>query len=185
MIKQLQKIFPSLLIYSNEDDHLNEQYKWFTAKDNQIIGIPKNEISQKELSLLNTFLSPYNIKFPILTQKEKKWKEIINQNSENKMIQGSYRFVYFSIKQHQIDPIPFKEAIQELFSKQIPILWENKHEGIIIEEHEKNQDPINYEQIIDILMSDLYVKIHFFVGPFLENLEHAKQHYVSIIEGAQ
>src|SRR5699024_9303044 len=145
---------------------------------------PKDDLNQNELSLLNTFLSPYNIKFPILTNKEKKWKQIIN-NSAHEEMKGFYRFVFFSIQQHQIDPISFKEAIQELFPNQIPILWENDHEGIIVEEREKNEEPIVYKQIIDLLMSDLYVKIKFFVGPFRNNLDHVKQHHLSIIKDAQ
>lgn len=186
MIKKLQKIFPSLIIYSNNNHPLDECYKWFITKDHVIIGIHHNEINQKELSLLNTFLSPYNIKLPTLTQREKKWKEVINLHEKKEFtIKGSYRFVYFSIQQHQIDPIPFKEAIQELFTKQVPILWESEHEGVIIEERDKNEESITYEQIIDILMSDLYGKINFFVGPFQDNLKNVKQHYLSIIEGAQ
>ena len=39
-----------------------------------------------------------------------------------------------------------------------------RHEGFIIEQQIIEEESISFEQIIDILMSDLYVKINFFVG---------------------
>lgn len=183
MIKKLKKIFPSLIINS-DDDHLYEHYKWFITSKHEIIGIPHGEISQKELSLLNTFLTPYHIKLPTLSPKEKEWRDIVQQSTNTLEINGFFRFVYFSI-QDQIDPLAFKEAIEELFSNHVPILWKNEHEGILIEECDKKQEAITYKQIIDILMSDLYGKINFFIGPFKDNITNVRQYYLSIIKDAQ
>ena len=189
MINQLRKVFKSLLIYNEGISNLDPEYKWFSTENQEIIGIHKEEITAKDTSLLAVFLSPYNIKFPVLTDEEQKWSKLIYSTDANPeadfTLDTPYRFVYFSIQKNQTNPTSFKDAIHELFTKKVPILWENGHEGIIIEEQTQEEDSISFEQIIDILMSDLYVKINFFVGPFKEDLEGVNQYYQSIIDTAK
>jgi len=187
MIQKLKKIYSSLIVHEDSHENFNHNYKWFMTDQNEIIGIDKKEITPKDASLLSTFLIPYDIQFPILTAEEQKWHEMIHKpdTTINFDLKHSYRFVYFSIQENQIEPNTFKDAIQELFSKQVPILWRNGHEGIIIEVQTTLEESIAYDQIIDILMSDLYVRINFFVGLFQENVDHISQHYHSFIKSAQ
>ncbi|QFF99159.1 regulator of polyketide synthase expression [Psychrobacillus glaciei] len=189
MINHLRKIYPSLRIYIAGIDDLDSNYKWFTTDKNEIIGICEEELTAKDISLLTTFLLPHHIQFPIPTLEEKKWREVVYSSESNAHVEfkssNSYRFVYFSIQKNQIDPILFKEVIQELFAKQVSILWENGHEGVIIEEQTIYEDSISFEQIIDILMSDLYVKINFFVGPFKKSLKDVAQHFQSLTNVAK
>lgn len=189
MINQLRKIYSSLLVYSEGQVELDSTYKWFETDENEIIGIPEGELTPKDVTLLSTFLVPYNIKFPIPTDEEKKWRKVIHSSASNAdldfKLKNPYRFVCFSIKKNQIDPILFKDAIHELFDKQVPILWGSGHEGIIIEEQTTDEDSISFEQIIDILMSDLYVKINFFVGPYKKDLEGIAQHYHTLKSDAK
>ncbi|MCZ2258457.1 PucR family transcriptional regulator [Sporosarcina sp. G11-34] len=184
MISQLRKIYPSLLIYAEGTDNLNHHYKWFVTDANVVIGIHEKEVTPKDSLLLATFLSPYSIEFPILTAEEQRWQKVIHITEPNAemvfTLDNPYRFIYFSINKNQITPILFKSAIQELFGKQVPILWENEHQGIIIEELSTHEESTSYEQIIDILMSDLYVKIKFYVGPFQKDLKDVNQYYQSI-----
>ena len=189
MINQLRKIYSSLLVYTEGIDNLNHDYRWFVTDNNVVIGIHEEEVTPKDASLLAAFLSPYNIKFPLLTAEEQRWQKVIHLTELNDEMEftldNPYRFIYFSINKNQITPILFKDAIQELFAKQVPILWVNEHEGIIIEEQTTHEDSTSYEQIIDILMSDLYVKIKFYVGPFHESLEGIHQHYQSVTSAAK
>lgn len=185
MIKQLRNIFPSLLVYTDEILDSERTYKWFMTDTKEIIGILEEELTAKDLSLLTTFLTPYNIQFPPYTDEEKKWRKVI-YSSELKddlepFLTNPYRFVYFSFNQNQMNPITFKDAIQELFAKPIPILWESAYEGIIIEEQAGLQDDsMSFEQIVDILMSDLYVKIYFFVGPYQKDWKDIAQHFQAL-----
>lgn len=189
MINQLRKVFKSFLIYTEGMSNLNPEYKWFSTDQQEIIGIHQDELTAKEAQVLAAFITPYNIEFPVLTDEEKKWKKLIHSADEHIAaefkLDGPYRFVYFSIKKNQTNPTLFKDAIHDLFAKKVPILWENGHEGIIIEEQAQQEESISFEQIIDILMSDLYVKINFFVGPFKENLVEVNQYYQSIIDTAK
>ena len=189
MINQLRKIYPSLLVYSEEQEQLNRTYKWFVTDANEIIGIQEEELTAKDIAVLATFLAPYNTNLPIPTEEEQKWRKVIDSpelamNHALKLT-GPYRFVYFSMKKNEIEPIVFKDAIHELFGKQVPVLWENGHEGIIIEGQDLSEESISFEQIIDLLMSDLYVKINFFVGPYKEGFEGVAADYQAVIDAAK
>ena len=189
MINQLRKVFDSLLIYNERMRNLDPEYKWFSTDHHEIIGIHREELTTKDASLLAAFLTPYNIEFPVLTEEEQKWRKLIyaadGSFEADIELDAPFRFVYFSIKKNQTNPVQFKSAIHDLFAKKVPILWENGHEGIIIESQTNREDSISFEEIIDVLMSDLYVKINFFVGPFQTNLENLNQYYQSIINAAQ
>ena len=189
MIDQLRKIYPSLYLYNEGIDNLTDDYKWFLTDTNVVIGILKKELTSKDTLLLTTFLTPYDIKIPTLTETEQRWKKVINlpeRDIESEFpIHNRYRFVYFSINKNQITPSSFKEAIQEVFGNQVSILWENEYEGIIIENQLTLEDNTSYEQIIDILMSDLYVKIKFYVGPFQADLVDVHRHYLSLTQSAR
>jgi len=189
MINQLRKVYPSLLVFRDGTDNLNRDYKWFVTDAEEVIGIHNKEVTPKDALLLGTFLSPYNIEFPLLTVEEQKWQKVIHLTVPNTEMEftpdNPYRFIYFTINKNQITPILFKSAIQELFGQQVSILWENEHQGIIIEEKSIHEESTSYEQIIDILMSDLYVKINVYVGPFQDGLKDVNQYYQSIIRAAK
>lgn len=181
MIEQLRKIYPSLIRYEERNRGSEGGYHWFMAEDREIIGIHESEVDPKSLSVLSAFLKPYSNEFPDMTAEEQRWRRAIDPDEsvieENLESPNPYRFVYFSIKENQIRPEVFKDAIHELFPGNVPILWENGHEGILVEYTEIGSDNIIYEEIIDILRSDLYIKINFLVGPFKEALTAAASYH--------
>lgn len=189
MISQLSKIYPSLQVYTQGSSAADANYKWFSSTDGVIVGIHKTELAPKDMSLLSAFLTPYNPKFPVHTDEEKKWMAVINSAAPEEPLElpldALYRFVHFSIQEKQISPVAFKHAVNDFSAQQVSILWENDHEGILIEYMAKEDGAVSYEEIIDILMSDLYVKIRFFVGPFRSSLADAAAHYLSVIEAAK
>jgi len=185
MIKKLQKLFSSLIVSSDANYLVDRSYAWFITDDKKLIGILKTELTDKDMALLSTFLQPYNTQFPLPSAEEKRWKQLVEKSEPTDIsCKTPYRFIYFSMKPNQITPSQFKEAIQELFSREVPILWQNNHEGILIEEQSSDVVTISYDQIIDILMSDLYVTIKFFVGPYHEQYTHVKRHYNMLIHEA-
>ncbi|MFJ7826567.1 PucR family transcriptional regulator [Psychrobacillus sp. NPDC096623] len=189
MIDQLKEIYATLIVHTDGSDQLGEEYKWFATDKEEIIGIRSDELTSKDISLLTTFLSPYHVKFPTPTLEERNWRKLIFSADlmEEKDWKPSkpFRFVYFSFNKNQIEPVLFKDAIEALFDKGVPILWESEHEGFIIEQQMIEEESISYEQIIDILMSDLYVKITFFVGPYKKEMEDLTFHYHSLTNVAK
>ncbi|MFD1037645.1 PucR family transcriptional regulator [Virgibacillus byunsanensis] len=185
MINKLRSIFPSLITYEKYPITSDDTYKWFITTTDELIGIKKRELTTKDDVLLNTFLQPYDSVFPVPTMDEQRWQTRITTEKPAKT-RSTYRFIYFSIQKNQIDPHTFKNAINELFNKTVPVLWENEQEGIIIEEQSGSKDEsMSYEQIIDVLMSDLYVKIKFFVGSFVRNHFEAPSYYQTLKQGSR
>lgn len=182
MIKQLRKIFSSLVFYDEISNRNRYKYEWFITNEKQVIGISQRELTEKDTTLLHIFLRPYNVSIPEMTAEEQQWKSYINTDITENTNSLTYRFIYFSFQPFQIEPESFKEAINEFYARQVPVLFENDHEGIIVETNPK--DAISYEQIIDVLMSDLYVKIKFFVGPYLYSLSSAKRYHQILVNGA-
>ena len=70
------------------------------------------------------------MKFPTPTEAESNWRKIIFstdlREEKDWKPSNSFRFVYFSFNKNQIEPLLFKDAIEALFDKQVPILWENE-----------------------------------------------------------
>ncbi|GGJ92363.1 hypothetical protein GCM10007063_13730 [Lentibacillus kapialis] len=182
MIEQLRKIFSSLIVYHDAGEDKKEQYQWFLTPENDVIGIDKQELTTKESQILSSFLVRYSISLPEMTAEEEAWHAHIHNGNTTDTASVAYRFIHFSFQRSQMNPSSFKEALNEFFAKQVPVLWENDHEGIIIEE---NQDePISYKAIIDVFMSDLSVNIRFFVGPFIYSLGEAAKSYQMLLTGS-
>src|SRR5699024_8419122 len=130
--------------------------------------------------------TPYEPSFPMKTEKEKKWTDLINGDTESfAKLDTPYRFVYFNMPIKQVAPKTFKEAINTLFEQDVSIIWKNEQEGIIIEELEQLSETISYKHIIDILMSDLYVKINFLVGYFQSDTINIHSYYKNMNYGGK
>lgn len=188
MLSRLQRLFPSLITHKDIDSQSYKDYHWYMLEQGDIVGIAKEEMTSKDNALLSTFLTPYNVQLPQPTKQEKSWLNLIQTNGTSAKNQNDnvYRFVYFSIQKDRIDPGSFKNAIETIFQQEVPILWINEHSGIIVEEmSQSKEENLSYEEIIDTLMSDLYVKISFFVGSILKDYKHIKFHYDTILKGAK
>jgi sugar diacid utilization regulator len=188
MINELRKIYSSLIIYNEGKNNSEQNYKWFVTESQEVIGIHEDELTSKDISLLGAFMTPYNVELPILTEEEEKWRQVIQSKEPNLseyQLDSSFRFVYFFISENQISPNLFNDAIHELFAKRVPILWQSGSEGVIIEKRQDSDENLSYDQIIDVLMSDLYVNINFFVGPFKEDLKDINHHFETVSNDAK
>ncbi|ALS79648.1 regulator of polyketide synthase expression [Planococcus kocurii] len=187
MITQLKEIYPSLQLLEHGMPPADFSFKWFVSTDGTIIGIHETELSPRDLALLTTFLAPYNPSFPMLTADEKNWFAAVDSTTPDNSsfaLPSAFRFVHFTIQEKQISPLAFKQAVTDFYAQPVSILWQNDHQGILVEYVSKEDEALSYEEIIDVLMSDLYINIHFFVGPLRTSLEGVSRHYRTMIEGA-
>lgn len=187
MYKKLKKYFPSLQSYETIPSELDSDFTWFMAENGRIVGIDTEELTDKDEALLTMFLEPFDDVFPQITEEEKKWRKFV-QTKEDHMdvdMQVDFRFIYFRIPSELLTPLSFKSALNQLFQKETIILWESKTDGVIVDmKQDELKEFISFNEIIDILISDLYSKVRFFVGPYLSSLEHVKNYYDRIIEQA-
>lgn len=199
MINQLKQIYPSLIVYNEKihngphtpfDANINPQsehsdrYAWFTTNNKDIIGIDKTDLTDKDMQLLSTFLSPFHTTLPNKTPLEQQWYQRIHETT-NETARKPFRFVYFALQKQSIQPETFKNALTELFDQIIPVIWLNSTEGIIVEEISITEEKINYEQIIDILMVDLSVNIKFFIGNILESYNDLHTYYSLLVQSGK
>ncbi|SEB09114.1 PucR C-terminal helix-turn-helix domain-containing protein [Thalassobacillus cyri] len=182
IIEKIKSIYPSLVQLPCEKHLDANEYKWFRTETDEIIGIKKSELSSRESDMLEIFLTPYYYDTPYITEREQQWIDLIyhhqpeNLNENNPP--GSFRFVFFKLSERSAEPETFREAIQGLFSVQMPIIWENDHTGFIIEERKgKGEEKLSFEQIIDVLMSDFYRKLSFYVSEFVDDIGDAPSHF--------
>ena len=185
MLQQLKKYFPSLQSYKKTPTELNEKLTWFFTESGQIISIDPSEINEKESVLLHMLFKPYKHNFPPSTEEEIKWQQYIQADGELPKIENSFRLIFFQIPKDQLQPADFKDALNQLFEKDIIILWESEIKGVIVDiKLADYEEEISLEEIIDVLMSDLYTKIRFFVSPYLTEVEQAKYHFDQLISQA-
>ncbi|WP_051353038.1 PucR family transcriptional regulator [Thalassobacillus devorans] len=182
IIEKIKSIYPSLVQLPCEK-HLDvKEYKWFQTDTEEIIGIKKSELSSRESDMLEVFLTPYHYDTPYITEREQQWIDLIYHLQSESLKQNhppiSFRFVFFKLPDRSADPETFREAIQGLFSEQMPIIWENDQTGFIIEERKSVKDEkLSFEQIIDVFMSDFYKKLSFYVSEFVDDIDDAASHF--------
>src|SRR5699024_9977020 len=148
MFNRLQKLFPSLVVSKEVEPKSYNDYQWYIMEENNIMGIAKKELTTNDEALLAMFLTPYNMQLPQPTEQEKAWSDLIQTNGSQSNGQEvkAYRFVYFSIQKNRIDPNSFKEAIETIFQRQVPILWNSEYQGVIVEElSQMKEETLSYE----------------------------------------
>ncbi|ENH95719.1 hypothetical protein J416_14722 [Gracilibacillus halophilus YIM-C55.5] len=182
MEQNLEQLFPNMMKGHTDDLEDAKAYQWYLTNNQELIGIPIQDLSSREEALLRTFLTPYDANIPPTTEREKMWNDVLFHQKIPKTfidqpLDGFY-FVYFSISEKDIDPDSFREAIGALFPKRTPILWESNQEGVIIHEGEKmTNQAVSYQEIIEVLTTDFYMNIQLFVGPTLHDIQQASDYY--------
>lgn len=177
MLDQLKAIYQTLRPYENNLLH----YQWFQDADKNIFGIHESELKDKDMQLLNLFFEPYHRELPTRNTLEDIWYKRIHQSDEN-FESHPFRFIYFSFVSKGMEASDFKTALEALFEKPLPILWESENEGIMIEEVSPRDEQINFEPIIDILMADLSVNIYFYIGQMQEAQPQLNKNFLHTIQ---
>ncbi|SFG58772.1 PucR C-terminal helix-turn-helix domain-containing protein [Halobacillus alkaliphilus] len=180
IIAELKTIYPSLIISDPEETDHSDAYAWYLTPSMETIGILKEETEARDTELLSVFLTPAPVGLPAETERETAWNDFLKGSQDQLPIQWpiQYRFVFFSIANLPEDKESFQEAFQSLFPRKMPIIWDTSGEGFIIEEiHEKNQEPLSFQGIVDVLMSDFYTNIQFYISEFSQDIPSSPSIY--------
>ncbi|CDQ21127.1 PucR family transcriptional regulator [Halobacillus karajensis] len=172
---QLKCLFPSLITNKLEQKE-NVEYQWFETENTDVIGINKEEMNQETTDLLSIFLKPVTPEEAMLTDREKQWTQLLRNKKKRQAAEwpSAYRFILFSIEDLGPEKEIIKEAFQSLFPQEVPLLWTSDREGFMVEEiFSDDQEVLEFEGIPEVLMSDFYTKIHFFISEFSSDLDQA------------
>jgi hypothetical protein len=168
MLKKLLSIYHGSILLPNLPKNQSEKYFYFYSDtENLWIGLPKTEVSDKELILLKTLFSLVEFHASNLAPLAKEWYDFLLLDSPPPphYAGSNLRFIQFYINGTDANQMEIESALKGFFTEEVLIIWENERQGIVIEE--KKQISLSEEELISMtetLESDFYVKISFFIG---------------------
>lgn len=179
IIQQLQNIFPSLVLLENKKDRTD--YKWFELVTGEIVGISEDELTEEHQEVLNIFLKKYEPSIPNRNDLEQLWFDRIHFGT-SEQAKDPFRFIFFQIQQSKFDHQTVVDVLDALLNKDVPIIWLNNNEGILIETVSITDEETNFRQVVDILVADASVQMKFFLGTFVQSFDYLHKYYETIVQ---
>ncbi|HLU21115.1 MAG TPA: helix-turn-helix domain-containing protein [Bacillaceae bacterium] len=177
-IRLLEK-YPNAItaLAPNYDDN----YVWFKDNDQEsFIGIPAEDLTEKEISLLHT-LFPLDNNNWSLSNIANEWREFLLHNGPLPQSNtNNIRFIHFTITDIRDEFLfsEWEEAIKSLFYNDVTIVPITNQQGVIIEE--ESNVAITEEELFSAIQafeSDFFIKIYFYIGHFLEQTDALRSLY--------
>ncbi|WP_062352359.1 PucR family transcriptional regulator [Bacillus kwashiorkori] len=179
MINKICEIFSGAEILSKPFIKQKDTLYFLDEKSNQYLAIPKNKITERELTLLSTIFIPVEDAFssPLnQTVTQKKWHDYLTGNGQLPENDSSrVRFTHF-----YFDGIweNFLEAVNSYFQESMIIIWLNEQNGVIIEEEAIDcLTKDDFQSFSEAIISDFYFEVYFYVGRFFSVNYHLKNHF--------
>lgn len=167
MFKKLSKLYQNALLLTDEPELSSSYgYHWFyDYVRKQWLGIPREDIVEKELRLLKAILEYYEpLKRNNLTQA---WFSFLFYGGEPPLgdEETPYRIVQFLYKGNELTQQDFYDALKGFFSKNALFLWKNDNQGLIVEKDCDNAlGEEDFKSIANTFENDTYEKIFFYLG---------------------
>jgi DNA-binding PucR family transcriptional regulator len=181
LLKKIMPLYKNSILYSEKPNHISDKfYILFDDSERNWLAIPKINLTEKELNLLQMFYELVNIPAMALTSLSKKWYEFLLSNGSipSQNSESLFRFIQFHIKGHGLDQEEIESAIKGFFSDEVQIIWEDIHSGIVIEESRQlSLTESELSSIADTLESDFYVKVSFYIGKLYPFSNQLRTHF--------
>ncbi|SDJ42735.1 PucR family transcriptional regulator [Salimicrobium halophilum] len=177
---QLKKLYSSYTPIEDISSKDYDNFFWFET-DKGKVGLSREEVTEREHTFL---LELFPKAHPGEATREEQWRRLLFHQEEVTLTPPPkrYRFIFFTAEHQTEDQDTLHEAFQALFPFKVPILWRNSREGILIEEQSgRGEGAISFEEVMDVLMSDFYMKIRFYVSEFFHDF-HSVQGQFSFAE---
>ncbi|PFP30362.1 hypothetical protein COJ96_06530 [Bacillus sp. AFS073361] len=170
MLRKLLSIYENSILFPDQPiTHSEQLYVFFSEMEKEWIGIPKSEVTEKELTLLQTIYQLVENPSSVQSSDTQGWDAYLLEDGPppSYHAETNLRFIQFQINGDDTNQLEIESALKGFFTEGVIIIWENKRRGIIIEE--ATIVSLTEEELISMsetLESDFYVKIAFFVGKF-------------------
>jgi hypothetical protein len=178
MLRKLLSLYENSILFPTLPNHFSEQlYFFFDETENEWIGIPKENITEAELSLLKALYQLIETESLTVTSVTNGWHEFLYKNGQppSHKSETNFRFIQFYLQDEtKVDQLEIESALKGFFTEEVIIIWEQGNRGIVVEE--MKQVSLSEKELISMsetLESDFYVKISFYIGkfyPFTEQL---------------
>lgn len=172
MLIKLQSLFPNAILFSSRPDNSFGNYHvFYDHSREEWIGIPKEDLSEKEVTILKTV---FELVEPVQPDCEANslagsWREFLFSDGPLPgKVNGSYiRFIQFNLKGNSFEQADLESALKGFFSEESLILWESGCCGAVIETHPFKQQPLSEEELVSLaetLENDFYINLSFYYG---------------------
>ncbi|MEH7012735.1 helix-turn-helix domain-containing protein [Neobacillus niacini] len=192
MLKKIMSLYANSVLYTEQPHHTSDQfYIFYDESERNWLTIPKTSLTEKELNLLQVLYKQVKIPSMPSTTLSRKWHEflLLNGSMPSLSSESNFRFIQFHIKGNGVDQSEIESAIKGFFPDEVQIIWEDDHNGIVIEERRQlSLTESELTSIADTLESDFYVKVSFYIGkinPFSSQLRNQFQQEKEYFEFAK
>jgi hypothetical protein len=175
-------LYANSILYTEQPQNTSDQfYIFFDESQKHWLAIPKLYLTEKELNLLQVLYEQVKIPLKPLTTLSRKWHDflLLNGSMPSLNADSNFRFIQFHIKGHGVDLTEIESAIKGFFSDEVQIIWEDDHNGIVIEERRQlslTESELTF--MADTLESDFYVKVSFYFGKVYPLSTHIRFHFL-------
>lgn len=180
MIEQLKLILKDALIDPAIKDPFDQNVITYETVDKQLLHVNRNVLSTEQVQLLDIFLKPVKLDFRNQLSDQIFWSNLLFGTGEvdfNDCRQAdNYRLIHFYIQGNIQNNSDFIEALENLFQN-VSVIWASEHTGVIVEYIQTEEEVQNYENTIETIMADFYIKISLFSGSYFSNIDFAKDIY--------
>ncbi|RSK51549.1 PucR family transcriptional regulator [Bacillus canaveralius] len=171
MFKQLLSLYPGAVLASNPPDQLTAGYNWFLSPDqDEWIGIPQKNLSEKELDLLNALFGSFGQPAAIYRgYQEQSWHDFLFAAGKPPASDHApRRMIQFQFKGESLNKNEMKPALKGFFADDCIVIWLGDRSGLVIEDNKgyiMGED--DFHSLANTLESDFYIKTYFYLGKFL------------------
>ena len=177
MLTKLLTLFPNAVVFQDKPSQaLSQSHLAFFCDraNNQWIGIPKTDLSDREIELLKTiyeYYEPYSnrLESTPLSPQELVWYDFLFLNGMPP-VDGpgaNIRMIQFQLNGKQVETVEFESALRGFFSDDVLIIWESANNGIVIEKSQRKSISLTEKEFISLvqtLESDFFLKVTFYYG---------------------
>jgi hypothetical protein len=181
MLQNLKSLFPNAVLFSGSlDRSLEHHYVFYDRAGEEWIGIPKEDVTEKEINILKTMYELVESQ-QLITEANSiagSWYRYLFSNGPlPSSMNGSYiRFNQFQIKGNSFEKSEFELALKGFIPHKILLLWVTSYSGVVIETSKQKHLSLSDKDLASMtetLESDFFIHPLFYYGkqyPFTQEL---------------
>lgn len=169
-MKKLLSLYQNSIFFPSKPENPPERFIYFCNElQDEWIGIPKTDLNEREINLLQTFYTLVDFPSSNLHPSVKEWHSFLFSNGPlpSHFLGNTLRIIQFHISGGRANQPEIESALKGFFTENVLIIWEGGNRGIVVEA--KNTFSLSEEDIhlmSETLESDFYLKVSFYIGKY-------------------